>query len=398
MRTFVGFGFGPIQGGLFLREAHRSGCFDRLVVAEVMPEVVDAIRASDGKYVVNVATADGVLQDQIEGVEIYNPTDAEDREKLVSAVAEASEIATALPSVSIYDKGTPSVAGVLAQGAARNPDIRSVVYVGENDNHAAEILKRAVVAEVVGDCDSLDGRMQFLNTVIGKMSGVVTDTVQIEETGLAVLTEGGELAFLVEEFNRILISKIQHPSFDRGIGAFIEKDDLLPFEEAKLYGHNATHALVGYLANARGCEYMSDVIADTELVEFARRAFLDESGRGLIARYSGVDDLFTPEGYRKYAEDLLVRMMNPHLRDRVERIIRDSHRKLSWNDRLVGTMRIVLDADVVPERFAAAAAAALDVLCKEEGSNREDILAGLWDAPDEPPGRQARLMDLIRNA
>ena len=34
-KTFVGFGFGAIQGGLFLYEAFRSGKFGRLVVAEV---------------------------------------------------------------------------------------------------------------------------------------------------------------------------------------------------------------------------------------------------------------------------------------------------------------------------------------------------------------------------
>ena len=47
-RTFVGFGFGAIQAGLFLHEAHRAGRFRRLVVAEVVPEVVAAVRRSGG--------------------------------------------------------------------------------------------------------------------------------------------------------------------------------------------------------------------------------------------------------------------------------------------------------------------------------------------------------------
>ena len=34
-RTFVGFGFGAIQAGLFLAEAHLSNNFDRLVVADI---------------------------------------------------------------------------------------------------------------------------------------------------------------------------------------------------------------------------------------------------------------------------------------------------------------------------------------------------------------------------
>ena len=47
-RTFVGFGFGAIQAGLFLYEAFRSGGFARLVVGEVAPDAVDAFAATPG--------------------------------------------------------------------------------------------------------------------------------------------------------------------------------------------------------------------------------------------------------------------------------------------------------------------------------------------------------------
>ena len=41
--VFVGFGFGPIQSGLFLNEAFQSGNFSRLVVAEIDQNLVDAV-------------------------------------------------------------------------------------------------------------------------------------------------------------------------------------------------------------------------------------------------------------------------------------------------------------------------------------------------------------------
>ena len=72
-RTFVGFGFGAIQGGLFLYEAHRSGNFGRLVVAEVVPEVVEAIRRSGGCYRINISTRTGIEVREIPNVEIFNP-------------------------------------------------------------------------------------------------------------------------------------------------------------------------------------------------------------------------------------------------------------------------------------------------------------------------------------
>ena len=47
-RTFVGFGFGAIQGGLFLPEAFGSGNFSRLVVSEIDTEVVVAVPQRNG--------------------------------------------------------------------------------------------------------------------------------------------------------------------------------------------------------------------------------------------------------------------------------------------------------------------------------------------------------------
>ena len=64
-RTFVGFGFGAIQGGLFLYEAFRSGKFGRLVVAEVVPEVVAAVRRAQGRFRVNIATRTGIVVQEV---------------------------------------------------------------------------------------------------------------------------------------------------------------------------------------------------------------------------------------------------------------------------------------------------------------------------------------------
>lgn len=345
-RTFVGIGFGAIQAGLFLHEAFKSGNFDRLVVAEVIPEVVEAVRENDG-YTVNVASADGIEQHRFQGLEIYNPTVSKDWKKLVEALNEAEEIATALPSVDFYNCDEASVATLLREGLADKQNM-AVVYTGENHNHAAEILEELVEAR---------DNVQFINTVIGKMSGIVTDPKQIAGDQLEPMTLGSEHAFLVEQFNRILISEITLPGFHRGIEVFEEKANLIPFEEAKLYGHNATHALLGYLANECRCQFMSDV--PDELSQLAHDAFLEESGAALIRKYAGIDPLFTADGFRKYVDDLMRRMLNPWLRDQVARVIRDPERKLGWNDRLIGTVRLCLSQGIAPTRFAQGVHAAL---------------------------------------
>ena len=189
-KTFVGFGFGAIQGGLFLYEAFRSGKFGRLVVSEVVPDVVASVRRAQGRYRVNIATSTGVVVHEVMGVEIFNPTIPADARTLANALAEASEIATALPSVDFYQRGEPTVAGLIAgaiQAKLTRKDLPpAIVYTGENNNHAAEILRKL--------CDQrLDEHaraaapslVQFLNTVIGKMSGVVTAPEQIKAGDLA---------------------------------------------------------------------------------------------------------------------------------------------------------------------------------------------------------------------
>jgi mannitol-1-phosphate 5-dehydrogenase len=360
VRTFVGFGFGPIQAGLFLYEADRSGAFDRLVVAEVVPDVVRAVREACGEFTVNIAHRDHVEQAVVGPVEIVHPDDP----VLVDAIADAEEIATAVPSVAHYG----GLQAVLAEGLRRKTS-RAVVYAAENHNHAAELLEAAVGAR--------DG-VYFLNTVIGKMSRVVADPRELAENDLAPVVPGHDRGFLVESFNRILVSRAP---FERGISVFEEKDDLLPFEEAKLYGHNATHALGGYLAALRGARLFSDV----DFLDLLRDAFVEESGAALVRRHEGVDPLFTPEGYRAYADDLLERMTNPLLLDTIERVTRDPDRKLGWNDRLIGTMRVARDAGVPAPRYALGAAAALEAL----GAGPE-ALVRLW-GDVEPAEREAML-------
>jgi len=306
-----------------------------------------------------------------------------------------------LPSVDFFTRGEPSIASLIAdamRGKAADTSLPAcIVYTAENHNHAAEILQDACGKKLDEATRTKAGqRIQFLNTVIGKMSGVVTDPAQINADKLACLTDGSTRALLVEEFNRILITQIRLAGFDSGIKVFIEKPDLLPFEEAKLYGHNATHALLGYLAQRKGYRFMSEVGSDPALMALGREAFLEESGAALIARHKGLDPLFTPAGYQAYADDLLERMINPYLRDLIERVVRDPRRKLAWDDRLIGTMRLALDAGVQPRRFALGAAAAVESLASPKPL--AETLNALWSAADQPAGRKTQLISLIIEA
>ncbi len=385
-KTFVGFGFGPIQSALFLFEAFRSGHFSRFVIAEVDAGIVQAVRSASGCYTVNIALPDRIEQATIPGVELYNPAVPADRQQILLAIAESDELATSLPSVAFYDTGGhTSVAHTLADGLALRTGRRpTIIYTAENHNHAAEILHESV-AKYCPPAALQD--IQFLNTVIGKMSGVITDPATLARLNLATMTPALPKAVLVEEFNRILISRIALPGFTRGIDVFVEKPDLLPFEEAKLYGHNAIHALVAFLGARRGLTAMSDAAAHPDIMATARAAFLGESGPALIRKYAGLSDpLFTSAGYAAYAADLLARMVRPTLNDLIARVTRDQVRKLGYDDRFFGTMRLALQYGIRPVHLAQGAAAAVRSLVEQWESLGQTVAR--LPRPVEPLARE----------
>lgn len=404
-RNYVGFGFGAIQAGLFLYEAYRSGNFEQLTVAEVMPDVVKSVRQAGGWFRLNIAHLNGIEHAQIGPIQIENPAVEADRMRLVQAVAAASEIGTAVPSISYYrSDAKESLHLVLAEGLRWKVILgerRAVVYTAENNNYAAETLE-ALVMEAIpsAERDAVAARVRFLNTVIGKMSGVVTDGDEIASQGLINITSGNRRAYLIEAFNRIQISRIHFdgPQFERGIDVFEEKDDLIPFEEAKLYGHNASHALAAYLGAFRQVRWIADLRTIPGGMDFLRGALIEESGTALMRKYAGLDAMFTAAGYQAYADELIERMMNPHLRDTVERVGRDLPRKLGWDDRLIGTLRLALEQGVEPRRYALASAVALSLLDGQvlEGEHSAaDVLTGLWSTVERSAESEAQVLQWI---
>lgn len=361
--TFVGFGFGPIQSGLFVVEAFNSGNFERIVIAEIDQSLVDAIRSNNGIYYVNIASPTGIETVGVDDIEIYNPSVDEDRDKLIEALSKATEIATSLPSVNFFDTGQNSVASLIRQGLQKSTADATIIYTAENNNHAAEVLEEKVNYKPAHP-------VQYLNTVIGKMSQVVTDADIVEAKKLVKMAPGIARAFLVEEFNKILVTKCNITGFTPGIEAFDQKTDLMPFEEAKLHGHNAIHFLLAALGAYKGYVHMKDLSLDKKIMRIAADAFIKESGVALIKKYNHLqDELFTESGYRAYAEDLLGRMTNPYLDDPIGRIARDPIRKLGCNDRIFGTIRLALEYGIEPTNMAIGAAAAVEYLLKNAKQN-----------------------------
>ena len=125
---------------------------------------------------------------------------------------------------------------------------------------------------------------------------------------------------------------------------------------------------------------MDELRAYPELIELARKAFFEESGSALIKKYADLnDELFTDAGFKAYVDGLLVRMTNPFLKDAIDRITRDPERKLSWDDRAIGTMRLIMSQGITPASFAVGAKAAIAEWAA--GKDAKSELSALWPQP-----------------
>ena len=216
-RTFVGFGFGAIQSGLFLYEAFHSGAVPPVGCCRGSARGGGGCASREGGYFcVNIAHRDQVESARVGPIEIYNPAVEADQQDILAAIVEAEEIATAVPSVAFYVSDKPgSIHRLLADGLCQKIEQggpRAVIYAAENHNHAAEILEAAVMDLIPQEKrTAVRSQVRFLNTVIGKMSQVVTDPLEVQARNLTPIGPDLPRAFLVEVFNRILISKPQFP-------------------------------------------------------------------------------------------------------------------------------------------------------------------------------------------
>jgi mannitol-1-phosphate 5-dehydrogenase len=159
--------------------------------------------------------------------------------------------------------------------------------------------------------------------------------------------------------------------------------------------------VAAYLASLRNLVEMESLRKVPGAVELVRDALLEESGKALCRKWSGKDPLFTEEGFAAHASDLLERIFNPYLGDLVERVARDAERKLGWDDRLVGAMRLALSMDVLPRRLALGTAAALlhhEPRLREEAAPAEEVLEEIWRPSSPDLIEKVKVLELVREA
>ena len=135
--------------------------------------------------------------------------------------------------------------------------------------------------------------------------------------------------------------------------------NMVPFEpfdfyiKRKLYVHNMGHATCAYLGDLLKLEYIYQSIDVAEIRVLVQNA-MTESAMALSLKYGvELDKLML------HIQDLLGRFTNAALKDTCARVGGDPGRKLSPEDRLIGSASLALTQGINPAYIAVGAAAGL---------------------------------------
>lgn len=308
------YGGGNIGRG-FIGELFSESGYD-VTFIDVNKELV-ALLNQRRCYPVRILRDDGCTDIWVGPVSAVDGTVAED---VSDEIAGADIMATAV-GADILPKIAPNIAAGLEKRFAAGDFSRLNIIVCENLLSAGEKL-RALVRESLpavqqGNLDSLVG---FVDASIGRMVPVVTDELRAADPLMVGAEEYAELPVDAKGF-RGPLPEIKNLRPAENFGYYARR---------KLFVHNMLHALAAYLGALSGHEYIWQCVEDRAIAGVLSQA-LSCIAPALEGEY-GVPRAQTEQ----HGRELLARFANRALGDTVARVGRDTRRKLSRGDRLVG--------------------------------------------------------------
>lgn len=317
MKKFIMYGAGNIGRGFIGQSFSAAGY--KVGFVDINMEVINALN-NDGEYPVNIVTTD--KNEEIAVKNVYG-IDGKDIEKVSDEIAGCDLMATAIGVNVLKFIAKPIAAGIKKRAEKSGKPLNIIIC--ENLIGADEYLRGLVLNEIPELTEFVNKNVGFIEASIGRMVPVMTEEKKA----------GKPLRVYVEPYNILPVDKA-------AFKGDIPKDvlNLYPyapfnlFIERKLFMHNMSHALCAYLGNLRGYTYVYESVNDFDIRYCALRALL--SSAEAVSKENGAE----LEPLLDHAANLLYRFTNTALADTVERVGKDTKRKLSSNDRLIGALKL----------------------------------------------------------
>ncbi len=316
MKKFIMYGAGNIGRG-FIGQVFSSSGY-QVGFIDINQEVISRLN-TDKEYPVDIVSNDGIIETVVKNV--YG-IDGADNDVVAEEIASADIMATAI-GVNVLKFIAKPIALGLKKRFEKNAKPFNII-ICENLIGADEFLKGLIKQQIPEYSDMIDKEIGFVEASIGRMVPVVPDEKK----------KGNILRVYVEPYN---ILPVDLSAFKGEIPKVSYLYPFSPFNlfiQRKLFMHNMSHATCAYLGFLRNYTYIYESVADVDIKYVAYKCLVQSAIA--IAEENGT----TVKELLPHAENLIYRFKNEALGDTVERVGKDTIRKLSSNDRLIGALKL----------------------------------------------------------
>ncbi|QKS69837.1 mannitol-1-phosphate 5-dehydrogenase [Paenalkalicoccus suaedae] len=344
----VHFGAGNIGRG-FIGHILADAGFE-VVFADINNEIIDALKAADS-YTVHYAE-EAKRSFDVTGFRALHSAD--EREELVSEIASADMITTAVGATILKHIAPTIVDGLRARRDSAQP---LFVIACENAVNGTDILRAEVEALLsTEEQEELLRYVSFLNAGVDRIVPIQSLEKKVD--------------VLVEPFHEWTVdvsgAKSEVPSIE-GIH-FVE--ELAPFIERKLFTVNTGHAAAAYHGYLAGHETVQQAMQDAKVRAAIEAALADTSA--LLTLKHGFD----AAEHQEYVQTILSRFENTHLTDEITRVARQPIKKLGSKERLVSPALQLVEIGKEPTGLSSVIGAVLhyDVSSDEEAVKLQEMI------------------------
>ena len=345
MKKAVMYGGGNIGRGFIGQVLSCSGY--EVSFVDVNKELLANLN-SIGEYPVRVLKGESYEEITVKNI---RGIDGTDQEAVSDAIAEADICATAVGVNVLKFVAEPFKKGIVKRFSGEGAKPLDII-ICENLIGADEFLKGLISDLMTEEERKYLDKVGFVEASIGRMVPVQTDEMK----------DGNPLRVCVESYDRLPVDKAAFK------GEIPEIENLVPYSpfsyyiERKLFVHNMGHATTAYFGKLNGLQYIYEGINIPEIELIVEKAMVS-SAAALSKKYNvPFAELLS------HVENLLYRFSNKQLGDTADRVGGDIRRKLSPNDRMLGSYKLCAETGVDNSWIALGIAAAL--LFEREGEEK----------------------------
>ncbi len=344
MKKAVMYGGGNIGRGFVGALLSQSGY--EVTFIDVAEPVVKALQ-EQRRYPIRIVSTEGHEDIWVENVTAVNGNLPE----AVDAIATCDIMATAVGARILKFIVPNIVAGLRKRWELGKGPLNIIIC--ENLNDANKILEGMLKEQLTeAEREKFDATVGLVEASIGRMVPVQTEEMK----------DGEPMRVCVERYGFLPTDKA---AFRGEVPQIRNMVPYAPFDfyiKRKLYIHNMGHATCAYLGDLLGLEYIYQSIALPEVRVLVQNA-MQESALALCKHYGApMPDL------QEHITDLLYRFTNAALKDTCQRVGGDPARKLSPEDRLIGSSLLAMSEGVTPAYITVGAAAGLHRYLQESGA------------------------------